>query len=364
MDSFLCPLPWMSLSLGPNSTPRVCCHQTGKLESLDHKSFSELKVLSHNKRIKEKMRNREVPDECGECFSLEKEGCISPRQQYLGRFKVNESDQQKIRYLDITIDNRCNLECIMCSPHFSKRLDDFFVQRLSQKSTEKWELNFSNDDMSALLPDLEMLTLTGGEPLLSHKAMSFLRFVAASPEASHINLRLFSNMTFIPEDLESIFNSFHSVELLLSIDSVSENYEFIRYPAKWDLVDQNIKRIIKMKIPQMTVNFHSVIMACNWLYILDLISYFQKLKLTSHLIIPSFMEIENPVYLHPTVLPEADFNRGLSSIENWIEKNSNNGHEIESFKNLISKIKKKNFRNNYIEYKAYLNQISSYRGQL
>ncbi len=364
MDNFLCPLPWMSLSLGPDSTPRVCCHQSGKLESSISNNLSELKRLKHNKKIQEKMKSGEVPDECGECFSLEKEGCTSPRQQYLERFKINGSSEQKIRYLDITIDNRCNLECIMCSPHFSKRLDDFFVQRLGQRPTDKWELNFSNEDMSVLLPDLEMLTLTGGEPLLSHKAMSFLRFVAASPEASHISLRIFSNMTSTPEDLESIFNSFHSVELLLSIDSVKENYEFIRYPAKWDLVDQNIKKIVKMKIPHMTINFHSVIMASNWMHLEDLITYFQELELNNSSSIPSFMEIENPVYLHPTVLPTEDFSKGLSTIEKWIEKNTEECPEIENFKNLISKIKTKNFRNNFIEYKAYLNQILAHRGQV
>jgi molybdenum cofactor biosynthesis enzyme MoaA len=361
MSDFLCPLPWMSLSFGPQSIPRVCCHQSGKLLNETMKSFSDARKLKHNEKIQNEMLNKKVPSECHECFEIESAGCQSPRQQYIEKFPLTSLDKTKVEYLDITVDNRCNLECLMCSPFFSHRLNTFFSDELKQQVVEKWELNLTNEEIKELLKDLKMLTLTGGEPLLSHKALSLLRFISSSEEAHHIDLRLFSNATSIPGDLEGIFKNFRSVEFILSLDSIGEIYEMIRYPAKWNEVEENIKKLQAMNLSNTVFNFHSVVMATNWDSLVDLIEYYQSIKINMNSLMPIWVEVEMPRYLHPTVLPKDVFQRGLEKIEAWIKESESSNDQVKNLKKLLDKIKNKNYQQNYIEYKAYMSQVKLHR---
>lgn len=355
----------MSLSLGPNTVPRVCCHQSGTLKNTSAKNFSEAVSLKHNEAIKQKMLNNEIPSECQECHLIEKEGCTSPRMQYLEKFSNPSLEKLKIEYLDITIDNRCNLECIMCSPSYSHRLNSFFNKDLKTKATEKWELGFSNEEIRSLLPDLKMLTLTGGEPLLSKRAMDLLVFIAHSEHAAHIELRLFSNLTFLPENLKDILNQFKEVEFIFSIDSIEENYEFIRYPAKWSTVHSNIQNIQNLGLANTNFNVHTIIMATNWNKLTELIRFYQTQKINAHSLLPIFVEIENPSYLHPSVLPSEDFNQGLDAIVKLVSelrpKNSYQEKQLEDFSNLLKKIKERDFKNQFIDHTIYMNKIQNYR---
>jgi MoaA/NifB/PqqE/SkfB family radical SAM enzyme len=358
----------MSLSFGPNSVPRVCCHQNGALKNTSSTSLDVARLLKHNDDIKTKMINKQIPSECIECHQLESNGCQSPRLHYLEKFPdISENLLPKIEYLDITIDNRCNLECLMCSPHYSNRLNSFFNKSLGLGNIEKWELNFTNSEIDSLLPDLKMLTLTGGEPLLSPRAMSFLSYVSESADSSHIDLRLFSNLTFLPENLETVLNKFKTVEFILSIDSIKENYELVRYPAKWNDIDTNITTLLALNLPKTTLNFHVVVMAGNWNYLVDLLKYFQEKKINSNLLFPILGEIENPLYLHPTVLPKNEYQAGFDKIQDFIShtfpQSDSQEKELNSFKNLIQKINEKDYKQYYIEYKTYMNKIMIHRGK-
>lgn len=355
----------MSLSLGPNTVPRVCCHQSGSLKNASAKDFSETASLKHNEEIRKKMLNNEVPSECQECHLIEKEGCTSPRMQYLEKFNVSSLENTKIEYLDITIDNRCNLECIMCSPSYSHRLNSFFNQDLKTKITEKWELGFSNEEIGSLLPDLKMFTLTGGEPLLSKRAMDLLVFVARSGHAHHINLRLFSNLTVLPENLKDILSTFKAVEFIFSIDSIEDNYEFIRHPAKWSTVHSNIKNLQSLGLINTTFNIHAIIMATNWNNLPALIRFYQTQKINGNSLLPIFVEIENPSYLHPSVLSAEEFNRGFHALHEMISglnpATSYQKRQLEDFSNLLNKIKEKDFKNQFIDHTIYMNKIQNYR---
>lgn len=363
---FLCPLPWISLSLGPKSTPRVCCHQTGALKDKGQKDFHSLISLKHNDSIKEQMLNGSIPSECMGCHLLEKSGSSSPRIQYQEIFN-DVSDYTRIEYLDMTLDNRCNLECIMCSPSYSHRLNNFFSD-LSASAFPKWELQFSDEEILSLLPDLKMLTITGGEPLLSPKGLKTLRLIAQSGEASHIKLRLFSNLTVLPSDIKEILSSFLKVELILSIDSINENYELIRYPAKWPVVYNHIKSIQALKLKYVELNIHAVLMATNWIHIGDLINFYQHESINSLSLLPIFVEIDNPQYLHPRVLSENDFQIGMANIQKSLKKlmpkNSIQEAQLDNFICLLEKISQKDFHHQFIEHKIYMNKIRSHREEL
>src|SRR5690606_13403091 len=103
--------------------------------SLDTRNLSE---LNHLDAIRKQMIQGKVPAECSGCFALEKSGCSSPRHDYLRRFPIDpDHTNPTIRYLDLTVDNDCNLECVMCSPVYSRRLIKFFKDELYLENDTK-----------------------------------------------------------------------------------------------------------------------------------------------------------------------------------------------------------------------------------
>lgn len=365
--SFICPIPWMSLCFGPRSTLRACCHQNGSMEknSNDSLSTEEIIQLKHNQDLRDQMQNGLVPKDCMTCFDTEAAGGFSPRQEYLAKFKFDKEAPVKIEYLDLTVDNNCNLECAMCSSYYSYKLDDFYSGKLNIPKVGKWEIDFSDESIKALLPDLKMLTITGGEPFLSKRALEIINFTANSSFAKNIHLRLFSNLTVIPRNLENLLNRFGSVELLLSIDSVDENYEFIRYPAKWNLITGNLQKINSLNLNSTTIKVHSVVSAFNWNHIGKLIKFYNTLDLKNKNILPVFIEIENQLYLHPSVLPKKEFDQGLESINNAINDLIFNDpqyqYEINHFKSILNKISSVDYRNFYIDYVTYIEKMKQSR---
>lgn len=364
---FICPIPWMSLCFGPKSTLRACCHQNGSMEknSNDHFSTEDIVSLKHNQDLRDKMQNGIVPKDCMTCFDTEEAGGFSPRQEYLAKFKFDESAPIKVEYLDLTVDNNCNLECAMCSSYYSYKLDDFYSGKLNIPRVGKWEINFSDQNIKALLPELKMLTITGGEPFLSKRALEIINYAAASPFAPNIHLRLFTNLTIVPRNIEQIFNSFGSVELLLSIDSIEENYEFIRHPGKWSLISYNLQKITNLQLNNTIIKVHSVISAFNWNHLHKLIKFYSTLNLKNNNLLPVFIEIENQPYLHPSVLPKKEFDQGLLAIHNTIDEltytDPQYKYEIAHVKSILNKIAQNDSRRFYIDYVTYVEKLKQSR---
>lgn len=358
--SSLCPIPWISLSLGAKDMPRLCCHQVGfyppgnKIVSMDH---------ADNARTL--MREGKMPAECRSCVELESAGCRSPREDYLERFTFNPDKPPVIRYLDLTVDNDCNLECVMCSPLYSRKLYSFYENELKIAPEKSWATFLSQQDLARMIPDLQQVTLTGGEPFLSKKSLEIIRQLAHSQRAEDIVLRVFTNLSHLPVDLLADLNKFKKLELILSIDSVEENYEFMRFPARWANLLRNIEKLKEQNFRELDLHQHTVITAANWPYMGEILRFFTKNFPMSYNVIPIFVEVDTPGILHPRVLPESQWEEGKSSLLKAIgelrPQNEAQEEQIRNFRNLIAKIETKDHRDRYIDYQIYLQKLKAHR---
>jgi len=152
-----CALPWMHLSSRPNGHMRVCC--TANASSVQDPDSSkkvgggEVGVLKNDngapanfnttnltdawnntymKSVRLQMLKGEKPASCLKCYKEEEAGHASKRMwetEYWGnRFDLEEivketqadgSVPPKIRYIDLRMGSKCQLGCVMCSPHDS-----------------------------------------------------------------------------------------------------------------------------------------------------------------------------------------------------------------------------------------------------
>jgi len=132
-------------------------------------------------------------------------------------------------------------------------------------------------DVLGSVDTLERLYITGGEPLINERVSEILEHLVETGTASHIHLELSTNCTAVNVcDIERI-KKFRRVELLLSLDAIGSDYEYIRFPARWSSVDANVRKLklehgLVCKVPP-------VVQAYNILGLVDLCRYCDAMDL-------------------------------------------------------------------------------------
>tara|TARA_B100001115_G_C15843254_1_gene423533 strand:+ start:1291 stop:2757 length:1467 start_codon:yes stop_codon:yes gene_type:complete len=290
-SSTFCALPWMHLSTRPDGNMRVCCTanassvgatndkkhggQVGVLKTADGKpanlNNSDLMEAWNNdymKNVRTQMLNGQKPPACLKCYKEEAAGHRSKRQweteYWLNRYTIEEivgetaedgSIPPKIRYLDLRMGSKCNLKCIMCSPHDSSLwIKDWLdvyptIENKDLKHTMGWDnkgkmhgatYNWHKDNptfwdqLYEQIPHMYQLYFAGGESTIIEEHYTLLEEVIRRGYAHKIELRYNSNGLEMPQRLFDLWSKFKRVRFHYSVDSIGEMNDYIRYPSKWD----------------------------------------------------------------------------------------------------------------------------------
>jgi pyruvate-formate lyase-activating enzyme len=103
--------------------------------------------------------------------------------------------------------------------------------------------------MTAAGSTLKILYVTGGEPLFVPAFEQILDGYVSRGLAGNIaislNTNLFHNERRIARAMESLLR-FRACHLAPSIDGYGAVYEYIRYPARWPVVERNIRHVVDL----------------------------------------------------------------------------------------------------------------------
>jgi molybdenum cofactor biosynthesis enzyme MoaA len=138
-------------------------------------------------------------------------------------------------YMDFSLDNRCNLACIMCDPSLSSG-----VQQM--RGLKRTEREFSYDQvfinqLEEFIPHLKGAVFTGGEPfLISTYYVLWEKMLLMNPSMS---ISVTSNGTLYNDAIAELLKR-GKFSITLSIDSFhKDTYELIRKGAEFDSVMSN-----------------------------------------------------------------------------------------------------------------------------
>jgi sulfatase maturation enzyme AslB (radical SAM superfamily) len=138
--------------------------------------------------------------------------------------------------LFLSLSNQCNLKCRTCSPVDSS----FWIKEYQHRTGIKQLVYLEPDDSKFFssfkqdtLPHLKEISFVGGEPLMMKSVHRILETL--DPDVS---LTFYTNGTFYNPEM---FEKFNDVNIAVSIDGVGNRFEYMRHPAKWDLIINNIK---------------------------------------------------------------------------------------------------------------------------
>jgi sulfatase maturation enzyme AslB (radical SAM superfamily) len=142
--------------------------------------------------------------------------------------------------------------------------------------------------------------------------------------SKNIDLSFHTNLTVTPSKWFNILLNFKHVSIKVSIDAVEEMYEYIRYPGKWNIIDNNIRQLIdySKNNPSVGIEFHTVFSIYNTYKFTKLLDYILDISKSKYVIeFPHLNYMYYPEYVSPSNLPNEYKLEVANEIKNWIKDN-------------------------------------------
>jgi len=297
----ICILPWVSIETSPIGTARPCClakdeitKSDGTKYTLKETTLEEIYHSDYMRNLRQQFLDGEKPSTCQRCWDEEAAGRTSKRinskirlKEYYSQIDWTTTDPDQLWFIDLKLGNICNLKCRICgswsSSKWAKEEIDYVPELKNRKEhlaytflTEgSWprENELFWENLRTLLPNIKYFEFTGGEPFLIEQHFELLRYAVERGYSKNIEIHYNTNGTVFPEAAE-LWNHFRHVEIAFSIDNVGDRFEYERYGANWNEVQENLKKFTAMRSPKIatqlctTVNIQNVYYLpelCDWI---------------------------------------------------------------------------------------------------
>lgn len=329
-----CRVPFDSVTVSPTGRMQLCCEAqwTGGTEKTKLKDVNSIHDWFNGRyltSVREKMLNGERVSECETCYKNESTHGSSTRTWRNAKYfeQHNDLQEQSIKKVDLKLGNKCNLKCKMCFPYASSELwkewkqlgwntkdkdpnsdtswkyyDGYFKEDYS------WPKVTSNiDKIKKASEGTKVLHVTGGEPTINPEFFDLLNHLIATGDSKNITLEVTTNATKIHPRFFNTVKQFKELVLTVSMDGVDKTYEYVRYPAKFDVVFENIKKysaFVGTLGGNSKLKFNFVLQMWNLHNAVDVVK-----RLTPYAVNESgapvrFEELHDPKFMHWSILPE------------------------------------------------------------
>lgn len=270
-DSF-CSSPWHHLKITYNGDYKPCrwgkdSSQLTQTDNVSNSTIMQYYNSDEMKQLRMQFLNGNKPDLCKVCYYEESSGKLNGRLKQLNKsgvlldqfdlslrssphyqnflYSIEHQGQADYNPVDLQIDlgNTCNSACIMCNPVASSKLQadykklELIEPTLFKSSTlyAPWTRNPALVDKFVKevseLPNLKYIHFLGGETLYEESFYLICEKLIEAGIAENITIGTTTNGTIFNSRLEKIIKSFKEFHLGLSIESVTELNDYIRYPS-------------------------------------------------------------------------------------------------------------------------------------
>jgi organic radical activating enzyme len=183
--------------------------------------------------------------DCDQCRTVESAAGTSLRLGTLEKFGIHKNLPGPQR-IDLMFDRSCNLACRTCGPDSST-----FWQRHLKDNKLGNNIEFYDSAADKIIETLRLLDLShlsmivfcGGETLIGPNYWKVVEFLATTVP-QQITLSFQTNGTQgIDQRRYELISKFHLVKLNISLDGVADKFNYLRWPANWNQVIDNINNL-------------------------------------------------------------------------------------------------------------------------
>jgi sulfatase maturation enzyme AslB (radical SAM superfamily) len=138
------------------------------------------------------------------------------------------------------------------------------------------------------LPDLESVSFIGGEFFFSKDNIPLLEKAIER----NLKINIVTNATILLPRHIDLLKQANNVDIQVSLDGIDDSYNFMRYPATWDVVKDNIL-LLKKTLPKQSLHINTVAQPLNMQHIAPLMDWCNKSLLKISIVnlqAPSWLE--------------------------------------------------------------------------
>ena len=312
-----CPMPWTGLMYNFDGTIKNCIRSAESIGNIQNNTIDEIVLGEENNTRQSMILDGVRPNNCQPCHNLEvgkkSFNIISDRVYYIKELKHIPLDTYKSNNFDLhTVDirwtNLCNLACVYCGPEYSSKwateLSIFKPIPTDEQREQFKKYIFDNT------AQLDHVYLAGGEPLLMKENLELLDLLRPD-----VNLRINTNLSKVDTQVFDRICKFKNVHWIVSVEAIEEQYEYIRYGAKWQDFLSNLKTIKQLGH---TISFNMLHFILSYDSLFECVDYLSNMGFHNNsFIIGPVLE---PDYLSIKHLPDALLTRVEQTLEERIKK--------------------------------------------
>lgn len=322
-------MPFFQVVVRVDGVMSPCCLMRGtSVANIKNSNILEFWKGGDLKKIKDIMiHGTEEIRGCEICYDNERTIGKSMRTEALREYKFLDEklysklidyygylDKESPSWVEMHLGNTCNLKCLTCRPEDSSMfLQENRVLRISNHEQSDYVLDNTivDHNIELVIQNLTVLDLRGGESLLIPSIKKKLAEISPS-KCKNIVLRVQTNGTILDDVWKSIFKKFQSVEIMLSVDAFGEDNAYIRYPADWNKIEENVAYFMSTGYE---VYINCTVSNLNFLLLDKLLQWADERKIYFH-----YALLNSPNYYHFSNLPEKLFDIAKSKLIPWVEK--------------------------------------------
>lgn len=220
-----------------------CCQAASEVESIESFDFKTSPYLTN---LREQFNNGLKPAACNRCWQVEKSGHKSRRQSAIEFFDLPEPTTEIVlEGLDHSATWACNMACIMCGPLNSS----LWAKEKSYTSNDLKLIGRKFQKENNILSNLDLgsikkIHFNGGEPFLNLHQLDLIERLDKQDVLKNVFISYNTNGSIFPDSrIIDFWKRSRLVKLFFSIDAVGSAFEYIRWPGKWQQVNENIKHM-------------------------------------------------------------------------------------------------------------------------
>jgi len=329
-----CVDAWASLETNCEGQVKLCCMSENNLFPNKHVGIVSLDSYVNSpvlKEIREYMLAGKWHPNCKLCKIEEEAGHSSKRIRDNLYFKGYDEIGKKLNQpiiLDLKLGTKCNISCRTCgyfnssawvkeNMHFA----DNHTKQTINNFQKQVDLAYKKDNTNLWgvfdkwLPNLKHIDMYGGEPMLIKKQWEIIKKSADLGYSKNQSIHYNTNGTIFKLEYMDILKKYKNVNIQFSIDGIFEMFEYLRYPAKWNKVYNNMMKYKEMANDTYNINYNvCVTISIYNIYYLDIIVDFilNKLNFSVWLNLvhmPEYFNIINiPDSIKPNIIDKLEKN--------------------------------------------------------
>jgi len=330
-----CPMPWTGLMYNFDGTVKNCIRSAGTIGNIKNDKIQNILLGNTNTTTQQLIIDHKPVSTCHTCYDLEgdKSGfdIISDRVFYIRELKKVPTDTYQTGNFDLqTVDvrwtNLCNFSCVYCGPDFSSKwaaeLDKYLDTPTSIQKQQFKNYIFENAHK------LKHVYLAGGEPLLMKENEELLDLLKSTNP--RVNLRINTNLSKVDTRVFDKICEFENVHWTVSVETIQEEFEYIRHGGRWTDFLDNLNTIRKL---DHRISFNMLHFLLNYQSVFGCVDFLKNLGFHNNSYIIG--ALLTPLYLNIRHLPDSVLNSVRDTLQDKI--NQHPGYLLEdSYRNMLA----------------------------